>query len=823
MTLRIVELNEAADAACFGGKAHGLARLIGAGARVPEGFAVEACASPEDWSDAERQGFRRRVADLLSRAPVAVRSSAVGEDSSHRSFAGMFETVLAVSAVEEVLAAAARVIASGASDRVRAYTAGSARVGLVVQRQVAARVGGACFTIDPTGKGHAILIEAVVGSGARLVSGRALPERWRVYRNGRGSFEARRDRQSWASVLSEPDAIQIAAEASELARRFGHPLDLEWAMDLEALWWLQARPITASVRPPEILVERYFAEVDDGPISVWSNWNVREVMPDPFPPLAWTLWRDVILPAVAQPLFGVSRSSSLFQHIVFVDLVQGRLYWNMNGALAAPLYGHFFRKYLGALDARAGTVVERLVRAGVLTPRRLPGSRARVALSLVGSTLKSIAGMGGAFLPRTTLRRLGECGAEISRRPDLGRMSDAELIEEMRLLETPLSRPLRKGQQAMAGGFFVFALANRVFRDHPRALKLLTAGIAGNPTTEISIGIDELVEAARPLARRFAEPLPAGEILSRLANEPDGRAWLERLRSFLARFGHRCPNEFDLSVPRWAEDPTMILELVRAGLRSPPAETVAGRLERLGAERRQAVAEAVSRSPFWRRPLLRLLASQVEYYMPLREAPKHYAMLVFQRMRGAVLELGARWVDRGIVEAREDLFYLEWPELQALGRGESLTHRPLELSRARRVRFERFRSERAPDFWRSDGVPVEEESLPDPAADGALCGTGVAGGIACGPARILRQPDPKAIEQGDVLVLEFADPGWTPLFPLASAVVMEVGGAMCHAAVIARELGVPAVCGVRGATRALSDGQRVRVDGDRGTVTPENG
>jgi pyruvate,water dikinase len=72
---------------------------------------------------------------------------------------------------------------------------------------------------------------------------------------------------------------------------------------------------------------------------------------------------------------------------------------------------------------------------------------------------------------------------------------------------------------------------------------------------------------------------------------------------------------------------------------------------------------------------------------------------------------------------------------------------------------------------------------------------------------------------GDVIVMEFADPGWTPLFPRAAAVVMEVGGAMCHAAVVARELGIPAVFGVAEATRRLADGHRVKVDGDQGTVS----
>jgi pyruvate,water dikinase len=84
---------------------------------------------------------------------------------------------------------------------------------------------------------------------------------------------------------------------------------------------------------------------------------------------------------------------------------------------------------------------------------------------------------------------------------------------------------------------------------------------------------------------------------------------------------------------------------------------------------------------------------------------------------------------------------------------------------------------------------------------------------------VLRAPDPEALAHGEVLVVEFADPGWTPLFPRAAAVVMEVGGLMCHAAVVARELGIPGVFGVAGATRLLA-GREVAVDGDRGTVTP---
>ncbi|MBI3724026.1 hypothetical protein HY251_08755 [bacterium] len=122
---------------------------------------------------------------------------------------------------------------------------------------------------------------------------------------------------------------------------------------------------------------------------------------------------------------------------------------------------------------------------------------------------------------------------------------------------------------------------------------------------------------------------------------------------------------------------------------------------------------------------------------------------------------------------------------------------------------------------RSDGVPVLPPAAPADDAPGLLRGTGIGAGRASGPVRVLREPDPAALREGDVLVVSFADPGWTPLFPRAAAIVMEVGGSMCHAAVVAREMGIPSVFGVRRATELLVPGQRVLVDGVAGTGAPE--
>jgi pyruvate,water dikinase len=209
--------------------------------------------------------------------------------------------------------------------------------------------------------------------------------------------------------------------------------------------------------------------------------------------------------------------------------------------------------------------------------------------------------------------------------------------------------------------------------------------------------------------------------------------------------------------------------------------------------------------------------------MPLREAPKHYALVVFWRARQAAQELGRRFAAAGWIATDSDVFFLEWREVQSLACGDPP---PADLEgriAARKAELERYRSEQPPDFVRSDGVPVGEgtEGEEGEGEDGegdVLRGTAVSGGGAAGRVRILHQPDARQMRNGEVLVVRYADPGWTPLFAHAAAVVMEVGGLMCHAAVVAREMGIPAVFGARDATRLLSDGQMVRVDGGAGTV-----
>ncbi|MBI2837835.1 MAG: hypothetical protein HYX75_05950 [Acidobacteria bacterium] len=818
--LPLEELSVQGESA-FGGKACGLARLIAAGASVPAGFAVRATAS--EWSAELRGEFEKSVADLLRLGPVAVRSSAVGEDSATRSFAGLLETILDLSTPAAALGAATRCIQAGRSQRVREY-AGSETplaVGIVVQTMVSARAAGVCFTRDPSGRDGGLVIEAVVGLGDKLVSGAETPERWRAYRSGLGGWECLPEERR--GVLCGDDVESISAEADRIATAIGYPLDLEWAFDpTGTLWWLQARPITAARPAPSYMIQRSCQDANDGPVTVWSNWNVRETLPDPMYPLTWTYWRDVLLPVITHQVTGIPRSSELLRQHYGLDLINGRIYFNMNALLAAPLLGRLSKRMLAIMDSRTGATMDRLLAAGALRRRRLAGSHVLLIPELLKATLLSLLRMATVVRPRHALAVLEQDAVAVDRRPDVRRLSKYELLHEMQLWGRPECRRLLAGLQMEAVAGIIYFAAARMYRAYPEAWQKLTTGISANPTTQISLGVDALADAAIPLFVVFRETRTTPELMRRLEVEPGGPQWLAQLREFLSRFGHRGPMEFDLGASRWAEDPTMIIELVRMQLETPRAESVAARMERLGAARRRAVEQAVSTAPLWRRPIMRALACLVELYMPLREAPKHYGVFVFRRIRLAALELGRRFCQNAVLATPEEVFFIEYRELEALVEGQSPPPGLQDLIHVRRDQLDRFRREPAPDVLRSDGVPVVEDRAGGGSSslDGVLHGTPVSAGVATGPVRVLSEPDPRAMAEGDIIVMKFADPGWTPLFPRSRAVVMEVGGLMCHAAVVAREMGIPAVFGVAGATSALADGQVVRVDGAAGTVTP---
>jgi pyruvate,water dikinase len=250
--LSLADVGGAGEAA-VGGKAMGLAQLVGLGLPVPEAIVL-----PVGWAGGDEDLAEAAAA---VRPPYAVRSSAVGEDSSGRSAAGQFETVSGVRTVAGLGPAVARCLASAHSARAEAYVGETAPMAVVIQHQVAAGRSGVAFSVDPvTGRRGEILVEAVFGHGEGIVGGLVSPDRYRV--SDKGAVRVRRsvkpaaldpagrrrripsERQA-ARTLRDDEAVAVARLVRQAEAGFGGPVDVEFCFEGARLWLLQCRPVTA--------------------------------------------------------------------------------------------------------------------------------------------------------------------------------------------------------------------------------------------------------------------------------------------------------------------------------------------------------------------------------------------------------------------------------------------------------------------------------------------------------------------------------------------------------------------------------------------------
>jgi pyruvate,water dikinase len=214
--------------------------------------------------------------------------------------------------------------------------------------------------------------------------------------------------------------------------------------------------------------------------------------------------------------------------------------------------------------------------------------------------------------------------------------------------------------------------------------------------------------------------------------------------------------------------------------------------------------------------LLRLLFSRVRVLGGLRESPKAYAIAALGVCRRLLLTAGRELAQSGRIRTADDVFFLTLAEARRALSGADQR----QLVQVRRAEYEReFRRRRLPRLLLSDGTGFYGDVLAAAQGEGrTLAGSAASAGVYTGPARVVSDPTGARLEPGEVLVAPSTDPGWTPLFMTAGALVMEMGGMMSHGSIVAREYGIPAVVGVPGATTAIQTGQLVTVDGANGVV-----
>lgn len=875
----VVELAQSGSAslALVGGKALNLGRLTAAGFPVPSGFCLTTAAyrmaappeldgvvarldapdgldTPASQRAEERDDLARRARDAVAAAPVppdveaairgayaalgarpvAVRSSATAEDLPFASFAGQQDSFLDVVGADAVLAAVRRCWASLWTDRAVAYRAangishGEVGLAVVIQQMVAAGMAGVLFTANPvTGTRTETVIDASPGAGQAVVSGAVNPDHFVVETATGRILQSPPDR---GRSLAHTQIRELTSLGDDAQRLLGAPQDVEWVIDAEGKTWLtQSRPITTLYPLPEPAAGTDPAAGTEPRIYLCGT--LLQGLTRPITPMGLSvlgLMRNDNGPwKYANPglrmyvdLTPIVRSKSGRRALLrMIPLADGRSAAILPAILEDPRFGivRSHRRKPGRKEASGA----RRKRSGGTEQAQ---SRA-LAVKLIPALVRA------ALRPDAELRRARKFQERLEARlklPDPA--TPASRLQHARdVLDGTVDGLMQATLPGPAVGYLMLALARRLLRGiaKPRELEAVLRGLPHNVTTimdlelwqlAVSLGQDPEVRGA------FLQHSPS-ELAARYRAGTLPGAAQAGLRTFLAEYGHRAVAEIDLGMPRWSEEPDHLLGMISNYLRVEDPEQAPDRQFARAADHAEArvqdlVERAGTRSRL-RGWLVGLCLRRARQLAGLRELPKFYIVMVLAEMHRQLAAVGAELARSGAVASAADVFFLDFDEVLVGLRGADLKGM---VSDRRRLYDVELRRRRIPRLLLSDGTDVEAAflaktaALPQSAAAG-LAGTPASAGTATGRVRVVMNPVGAHLEPGEILVAPSTDPGWTPLFMTAGALVMEMGGVISHGAVVAREYGIPAVVGVVDATSRLHDGQTVTVDGASGTVT----
>jgi pyruvate,water dikinase len=774
--------------------------------------AFEASPVPPDLAAAIRTAYL-----ALGGGSVAVRSSATAEDLPEASFAGQQDTLLDVVGGSEVVTSVRRCWSSLWTARALAYrarngmTQANVMAAVVVQRMVPADVAGVLFTADPlTGRRDHVVVEAVRGRGDRLVGGQVTPQRWIL--DGRSRAVRSGPDRSDGPVLDTGQLAEIVELGMRAAAVLGAPQDLEWATASGRCWVLQARPITSlfplpSVAPPPGAPPRVYLPA----------YLVAQGMVEPLTPAG-----NAFFLAMAPRASGYWSLRGREQaDLGWMSVILGRVYYDVTDLLASPRLADRLCLRLRWKDPATSAALREWLDANAARLPRPRGPALPVGLSVW--VLRQLSGvLGAAAAPGRARRRLlVRADAEL-----------AELQREAARLSCPRDRV----------EFVTRVLPARTLGLVMAQLPPVYLGLLAGPLAEWLAARWLGGAAGLEPVRRWLPHDPTvamGVSLARLAGS-HAAAGLEPspispgVREFLATYGHRAPDrEIDLGLPRFADDPTYVVDLLRSYLTAGGQRDLLARHQAGVREAEAAAGELVAAVRRTRGParalLMRAVLHRYRNLAGLRERPKFDLVRAIALGRGVLGEVGAAVVKRGMLDEADDVFFVDWADLRAAMDGEVRDVRA-QSARARREYRRELTRRAIPRILTSEGEALYGPTARPVAVVGTLVGTGVSPGVHEGVVRVLDSPVGAQLRPGEVLVAATTDPGWTPLFLLAGALVMEVGGAVSHGAIVAREYGIPAVATVTDATVRLRTGQRVRVDGGAGVITmldadagPENG
>lgn len=765
----------------------------------------------------------------LSGKLLSVRSSALAEDTDKTSFAGIHESFLNISGLQNILYAVKGCYASLWTAQAVAYRRkmhipdNEVFMAVVMMEMVHAHSAGVAFSCDPrTGREDVLTVGANFGLGESVVRGGVDPDEYILSSVSSAIVHTRVGSKELVTLACPEGGIRTAVSEfpgervlsddqigrlGNLVRRVFETLgggevhqDVEWVFDGKDFALVQARPVTAL---PQIA----FGELKDQ-CDVWSNANFRDAVPMVLSTLNRTAMKKNINALMNAPFQIIGYPMP--EGVQFVKIHKGRAYANIS------LLQWCNYDSMGVLPRDTNT--------------NFGGHQSEIPIR----EKNPYGGLSG--LKR--LRRLMKFFRAVSRykkKADLhfekvNDFSSSFLKKELRVVDDRDLIGLFKNIEAAANEFSpVYMMLTGAAASLSMLIKVLDGSLPGKGTAlsnALMAGAGNITSALQgyrllQLAEMVRDDPAARAFFSADSNGcrwdedlPDSSRVKQDFRAFLDEFGHRAVYELEIANPRWNEDPSYLFDTVRRMIGN--ADVAA--LRRQQREKTEAAWKIINAElPYLRRFLVRYLVRQSSQGMELREMAKSVFARLLAPLRMIALEAGRRFEKKAILADPNDIFHCAWVEVFSILEGDWDGSGLGIIVEDRKALFKEMEALSPPDII-IDDIPQRSFHETQSGTD-FLQGIAVAAGRASGPARLIHHPNQGLdLRQGDVLVAPSTDPGWTPLFLRASAIVMETGGYFSHGSIVAREYGIPAVVNIPGIMETVDQGQEVVVDGDEGRI-----
>ncbi|MBE0432486.1 hypothetical protein IBX73_03350 [candidate division WOR-3 bacterium] len=776
-----------------GAKAYNLSRLARM-FRVPDFVVVSTRAYREYREQGTVSASLKReigpvLVDLLAMGKIAVRSSCTAEDLPGLSFAGVYTTVLGVESVAQAMQALIEVWQSAESARATEYrrqvNAGRGDMAVIIQHQLEPETSGVMVTQSPFSVNE-VLIECCEGLGDKLVSGKVAPARCRVGND-------RIIEQKGDDILSRKQVFELVKAGKKIERVFKSAQDVEWAYENGRLFILQSRPVFV---PAAAMRKKG---------TVWCNANVRETIPDPVSPMNWSMFDTSFFPGIMIDVFGFPVTLEKYRQYRPVEMLSGRLYWNMNNTLA---YGKAIGPLIDLIRGDRAIDPQMAAAFRSVDIDNLPDilSRNRMLFFSIAALARLTYFLLLGLFRYGWMRNKIE-GANTGLDAYCSTFESSEdLVHAIDKVKSWRGFVVKSFARKYFGGIFLggFGLAAlggllsiRLGKKGEALARKAITGIL-DKTGEMAISISRLATLAR---RKLGEVNLVR--LKRLYRED--REFHENVERFMAGFGHRGPGEFDIASRNWREDYTMFFRVIAA----------AGNSGEYSVQREKIVRDFLDSARPFERFLLKVFIPRLEAFIPLRENGKHYYLKAAAKNKDQLLLIGRQLAGQGYIEKVRDIFFLTLHDLQGIAESHLTRHEASGIVKERKRQWHEYARAEVPDIIYENGERVVARVQ----KTNVLAGEPLSYGRVRARARIITDFSKVGrLKPGEILVTHHADPGWTPLFTIASGIVIEVGGVICHAAMVARELGIPAVSAT-GATSVIPDGSLVELDADEGVVT----